>query len=234
MSVTSAAARHEFRVHPISAGVADEPMRVFVDSDPTAIERAYHSAAALARAQRRTYRVDRVLYDAGTDELLEIEHDIYRFDPRGHQEEPTMSSAAVTAESNVTSTEVTESNALPVAEPTAPTLCLCGCGGTPKRGRFLPGHDAKFKGALIRYERHQQALADYDAAVESADDESPAEPTEPTVSDADVSIFEHIADLAAAGALATCSCCGQPMLAHESGMGPVCRAGRCSCLARRS
>jgi hypothetical protein len=29
-------------------------------------------------------------------------------------------------------------------------LCLCGCGGTPKSGRFLPGHDVKLKSALLK------------------------------------------------------------------------------------
>ncbi len=28
--------------------------------------------------------------------------------------------------------------------------CLCGCGGNTKGGRYLPGHDAKHKSALIR------------------------------------------------------------------------------------
>jgi hypothetical protein len=27
--------------------------------------------------------------------------------------------------------------------------CLCGCGGQTKGGRFLPGHDAKLKKALV-------------------------------------------------------------------------------------
>jgi hypothetical protein len=27
--------------------------------------------------------------------------------------------------------------------------CLCGCGGRTKGGRFLPGHDAKLKKALM-------------------------------------------------------------------------------------
>lgn len=31
--------------------------------------------------------------------------------------------------------------------------CLCGCGGTPRRGQFLPGHDAKLKSALHRRAR---------------------------------------------------------------------------------
>ena len=28
-------------------------------------------------------------------------------------------------------------------------ICLCGCGGHTKGGRFLPGHDAKLKKALV-------------------------------------------------------------------------------------
>ena len=32
--------------------------------------------------------------------------------------------------------------------------CLCGCEGTTKGGRYLPGHDAKHKSALV-----QSALA---------------------------------------------------------------------------
>lgn len=28
-------------------------------------------------------------------------------------------------------------------------VCLCGCDGTTKGGRYLPGHDAKHKSALI-------------------------------------------------------------------------------------
>jgi hypothetical protein len=31
---------------------------------------------------------------------------------------------------------------------TAP-ICMCGCGGQTKGGRFLPGHDAKLKKALV-------------------------------------------------------------------------------------
>lgn len=30
-----------------------------------------------------------------------------------------------------------------------PKECLCGCGGTTKGGRFLPGHDAKLKSQLM-------------------------------------------------------------------------------------
>ena len=39
------------------------------------------------------------------------------------------------------------------------SACLCGCGGLPKRGRFLPGHDAKLKGALLRRARHGDSSA---------------------------------------------------------------------------
>lgn len=28
-------------------------------------------------------------------------------------------------------------------------LCHCGCGGSTKGGRYLPGHDAKHKAALV-------------------------------------------------------------------------------------
>jgi hypothetical protein len=28
-------------------------------------------------------------------------------------------------------------------------ICLCGCGGHTKGGRFLPGHDARLRGKLI-------------------------------------------------------------------------------------
>lgn len=41
----------------------------------------------------------------------------------------------------------------------APSICLCGCGGTTSGGRFLPGHDAKLKGALIRASRTGDAAA---------------------------------------------------------------------------
>lgn len=31
-----------------------------------------------------------------------------------------------------------------------PTTCQCGCSGTPKSGRYLPGHDAKHKANLVK------------------------------------------------------------------------------------
>lgn len=32
----------------------------------------------------------------------------------------------------------------------APRQCMCGCGGTTKGGRFLPGHDARLKSHLLK------------------------------------------------------------------------------------
>ena len=32
----------------------------------------------------------------------------------------------------------------------AVTTCLCGCEGSPKAGRFLPGHDARLKSDLVK------------------------------------------------------------------------------------
>ena len=32
-------------------------------------------------------------------------------------------------------------------------LCHCGCGGFTKGGRYLPGHDAKHKAALVEATR---------------------------------------------------------------------------------
>jgi hypothetical protein len=29
-------------------------------------------------------------------------------------------------------------------------ICACGCGGSPKKGEFLPGHDARLKSQLRR------------------------------------------------------------------------------------
>jgi len=37
--------------------------------------------------------------------------------------------------------------------------CLCGCGGVPRGGQFLPGHDAKLKSALRRRARGGDATA---------------------------------------------------------------------------
>ena len=32
--------------------------------------------------------------------------------------------------------------------------------------------------------------------------------------------------------MTNCRCCGKPILPHESGMGPLCRAGKCRCKSR--
>jgi hypothetical protein len=39
-----------------------------------------------------------------------------------------------------------------MAKQTAPR-CECGCGGTTRGGRFLPGHDAKLKSQLLAKSR---------------------------------------------------------------------------------
>ena len=44
------------------------------------------------------------------------------------------------------------------------TLCECGCGKSPKHGRFLPGHDAKHKKAL--FERADGGDTTSKAAIE--------------------------------------------------------------------
>lgn len=81
--------------------------------------------------------------------------------------------------------------------------CQCGCGGVTKGGKFLPGHDAKLA-AKVRMLR---------AAREKG---------EP--------VHESLQAVAAMGErLMACSCCGQLAAYHESGMGPICREGRCHC-----
>ena len=37
--------------------------------------------------------------------------------------------------------------------------CICGCGGTTKGGKFLPGHDARFHGLLKRGLTEDEARA---------------------------------------------------------------------------
>lgn len=64
-----------------------------------------------------------------------------KYDPRsesskGHEEEGVLSVAITTGKD---------------VEGGRPS-CLCGCGGTPsgKKARFIPGHDARYKGMLNR------------------------------------------------------------------------------------
>lgn len=87
----------------------------------------------------------------------------------------------------------------------ARTLCLDGCGQYVTAGsRFLPGHDAKLKSKLLKIERGEMTI------------ETSGLP-------------EYVISQ-----LSRCTCCGQPMLAHETGMGPVCRTGQCTCKTRTS
>lgn len=39
----------------------------------------------------------------------------------------------------------------PATTPATPRPCLCECGGETKGGRFVPGHDARLYGRIIRY-----------------------------------------------------------------------------------
>lgn len=56
----------------------------------------------------------------------------------------------------------------PTPEPKAPRErkvkeglpCTCGCGGTTKGGRFLPGHDARYHSALAKAEAAKAAEAE--------------------------------------------------------------------------
>ena len=40
----------------------------------------------------------------------------------------------------------------PAASAPAARVCMCGCGAAPRgrRSRFLPGHDARLRGILVR------------------------------------------------------------------------------------
>lgn len=99
--------------------------------------------------------------------------------------------------------------------------CMCGCGELAgRRAKFIPGHDAKLKSRLLAFERFNQDNAE---ALESGE-MTPA---------ADFEGYSVIEALEEQGLLSHCSCCGQPMLQHESGMGPICRAQKCRCEARR-
>lgn len=43
--------------------------------------------------------------------------------------------------------------------------CLCGCGGVPKGGKFLPGHDAKFHSMLKKQEKEKATSAEKEKVV---------------------------------------------------------------------
>lgn len=46
-------------------------------------------------------------------------------------------------------------------------LCQCGCGGTPvgKTARFIPGHDGRLKGQLLKQARNEDPAMAQDAAT---------------------------------------------------------------------
>lgn len=99
--------------------------------------------------------------------------------------------------------------------------CMCGCGGMAgRKAKFIPGHDAKLKSRLLAFERFGQDNAE---ALESGE-----------MSNEEFEGYEVIRSLEESGSLSHCSCCGQPMLQHESGMGPICRAQKCRCEDRRA
>lgn len=41
-----------------------------------------------------------------------------------------------------------------------PQVCLCGCGEQTKGGRFIPGHDARLKGQIVKQWREAKTPAD--------------------------------------------------------------------------
>lgn len=43
-------------------------------------------------------------------------------------------------------------------------------------------------------------------------------------------LSEDVIPDVAKNALVQCKCCGKPILPHPSGMGPLCRAGKCKCI----
>jgi len=82
----------------------------------------------------------------------------------------------------------------------AERLCACGCGVVTKK-TWAPGHDARLKGALARLENEETTWEAIQEQFSAA-------------------VLQN---------LMICSCCGKQAVVHESGMGPVCRAGRCKC-----
>lgn len=102
-----------------------------------------------------------------------------------------------------------------------PRECRCMCGGMTKGGRYLPGHDARLAGRVRRFqeylEENREALASGEVTSEQF----------PEFAQIPEDIRANAADPSA-----KCTCCDSPLLEpHESGMGPICRAGRCNCTA---
>lgn len=92
--------------------------------------------------------------------------------------------------------------------------CECGCGGTTRGGRFLPGHDAKLKGALLR-----QAFA------EGGNGAAMAELTRRDWAHFYAAFADNETKRASAGNGPRCTICGRPIRDEESielGMGPIC------------
>jgi len=54
-----------------------------------------------------------------------------------------------------------------VAKVKAQNACKCGCGGL-SGGHFVPGHDAKFKGWLLKIERGQMKVEELAPSVQTA------------------------------------------------------------------
>lgn len=81
-------------------------------------------------------------------------------------------------------------------------LCLCGCGKPVGRPR-------------------SQFLPGHDAKLKSI-----------LIKVEKGKLKESDIPEAARKLLVPCKCCGQLMLPHESGMGPVCRTGKCMCKVR--
>ena len=69
----------------------------------------------------------------------------------------------------------TKDKATPMDPKPQPKQCPCGCGG-PTKGRFGPGHDARFKGILTRTEA-EEAREDYRVSGEALAYASAAKPT---------------------------------------------------------
>ncbi len=62
---------------------------------------------------------------------------------------------------------MTKTNPAPTPAPRT-RACMCGCGATPagRRSRFMPGHDARLRGTLIR----AAAAAETDATQPERDE----------------------------------------------------------------
>lgn len=102
--------------------------------------------------------------------------------------------------------------------------CRCGCGGRTKGGRYLPGHDAKHKGILMRRVYYGSST---DGAIRSSDAEA-------AWIELSIRGWAHFYDAFARNESkrerrrnqASCRICGRPLYDEESveaGIGPVCR-----------